>query len=155
MSDVAIAYFSNSSLAEFMASPKIHLGHRHKCNLNAGTIIVLINLDKREVIAACTLENWEGTDSPCRPHNFLDADLYMSDPRARAYNKYDIKISDLRILKNPVTLETVRFLIGGAADYKGHTNLWKGHICNYAAPFLEGDDQAPLDKYIIWARSLV
>ena len=153
MSGVAIAYFNNSSWAEFMASPKIHLGHRMKVNLTAGTVMVLVNLDKRAVIASCILDNWEETGSPCRTHNFLDADTYSAD--FRAYNKYDIKISDLRILKNPVTLETVRFLIGGAADYKGHTNLWKGHICNYAAPFMEGDDQEPVTKYIIWARSLV
>lgn len=155
MSGVAISYFCDSSFVEFMASSKNHLGHRQNLKLPAGTIIVLVNLDTRAVIGACTLDNWEGTSSPCRPHNFLDPDLYISDPRARAYNKYDIKISDLRILKNPVTLDTVRFLVGGDVTSKRCNNLWKGHICNYATPFLEGEDQTPVTKYIIWARSLV
>lgn len=155
MSGVAISYFSDSSLVEFMASPKTHLGHRKMLSLPAGTVIVLVNLHTREVIGACTLDNWIGTDSPCRLHNFLDPDLYMSDPRARAYNKYDIKISDLRFLKNPVSLESVRFLVGGDVSCKKPNNLWKGSPLNYVTPFLTAKDQRPVDKYIIWARSLL
>jgi hypothetical protein len=155
MSGVAVSYFSDSSLVEFMASPKTHLGHRKMLSLPAGTIIVLVNSKTREVIAACTLENWIGTDSPCRSHHPLDPDLYMSDSRACAYNKYDIKISNLRFLKNPVSLDSVRFLVGGNVSRKMCNNMWRGHRFNYVTPFLEGDDQEPVNKYITWARSLI
>jgi len=125
-----------------MASPKTHLGHRNNRKLPAGTIIVLINSSTHEVIAACTLENWIGTNSPCRPKNFLDADLYVTDERARAYNEFYIKISDLRLL------------VGGDVSWKNN-NLWTIAHSVYAKPFLTATDQTPVTKYIIWARSLV
>ena len=150
---VNIVYFNNLTLEEFLASPRSHMGHRQQLKASpSGTIVVMVNLDTRSVVGVCTLTNWEGTDSPCRAHHALDADVYHVDHKS--YNKYEIRIENLRMLKTPLTFDEIKMLVGGN-DLMKHTNMWKGHMCNYASPFVTGDDQTPIERYKMWAKSLL
>jgi hypothetical protein len=150
---VVIAYFDNKSLAQFMSSSRTALGHKQRTQCAAGTIVVMVNLDTKHVVGACMLRNWEWSSSPCRQHNPLDIDVY--GPDYAAYNAYEIGIDNLHFLKSPITLDKVRILVGGAQDFKGQTNMWKGFHRNYAAPFVTGDDKSSIERYKIWAESLV
>jgi len=149
---VVIDYFDDMSLAEFKKSTMTNLSHRVKVNADAGTIVVLVNLTTKAVVGVSMLDNWSENNSPCRLHSFLDEDTYDGD--YKAYNKYDIRIKNLRWLMNPITFDEIRVLVGGSADYKGHTNMWKGFHSNFANVFTKSDDQTPVERYKIWAKSL-
>jgi hypothetical protein len=71
-----------------------------------------------------------------------------------AYNKYKLRIKNLRILKEPVSFAQIKVLVGGS-DSVRQTNIWKGTQLNYARPFVTGDDKAPVERFNIWAKSLL
>jgi len=150
---VAVSYFSKKSREEFMASTKGKLGKKDRCNLESGTIIILSSLDERVVWGVCTLANWDTTKSPCREHHLLDQDIYSKE--FAACNKYEINIDNLRILKNPISYDDIRILVGGPAGITGPNNMWKGFQCQYAPTFVTGEDKTCVARFNIWARSLL
>lgn len=151
-SRVLITYHNNRTFDDFMASSRTSLGHYQRVNAEAGTIIVLANLTTGTVFGICTLANWEGTLKPCRPHSSFDAQIYGEG--YTAYNKYKLRIKNLRILKEPVSFAQIKVLVGGS-DSVRQTNIWKGTQLNYARPFVTGDDKAPVERFNIWAKSLL
>ena len=150
---VAVSYFSKKSREEVLASARDKLGKKDRCNLDAGTIIILSSLDERVVWGVCTLANWDGTESPCREHHLLDQDIYSKE--FAACNKYEININNLRILKNPISYDDIRILVGGPAGITGPNNMWKGFHCQYAPTFVTGEDKACVARFNIWAHSLL
>jgi len=151
--NVAVSYFTKKSREDFLGSLRTSLGKKDRLKLGAGTIIVLSSYDEKIVWGVCTLENWSGTDSPCREHHPLDEDVYSKE--FAACNKYEICISNLRILKKPVTFDDVRILVGGAADFNAPNNMWKGFQCQYANTFITGSDKSCVTRFNIWAQSLL
>ena len=150
---VAVSYFSKKSREEFLLSPRDKLGKKDRCNLEAGSIIILSSLDERVIWGVCTLANWDGTESPCREHHLLDEDMYSKE--FAAYNKYDIRIENLHILKNPISYDDIRILVGGPTGITGANNMWKGFQCQFAPVFIAGEDKGPVERFNIWARSLL
>jgi hypothetical protein len=152
--EVKITYFDNTSFRDFIASPMNSLGYYNRISAASGTIIVLVNLDTQSIFGVCMLSNWEGTRTPCRQRHFLDADVYGEE--YRRYNKYEICIENLRILKKPLTFEEVRLIVGGPVD-SGLTNMWKKRNTNYAKPFVKNviDSEAIELRYKLWAKSLL
>ena len=149
--EVRITYFNDATWAEFLESPRTTLGHRCRVRAPAGTIVVMYNLTTNTVVGVCVLRSWEGSDSPCREHHCLDPDMYKTRPE---YNKFELSISDVRILTNPIPYADIRILVGGCVTDR-LTNMWKNTACNYSSPFTKGEDQTPVQRYIIWAKSLV
>lgn len=150
---VVVCYHTKESREEFLRGLMNKLGKKDKTNLPAGTTVVLSSLDEHVVWGVCTLTNWEGTNSPCREHHLLDEDTYST--KFAACNKYDICISNLRILKNPVTFDDIRILVGGEEGFNKSTNMWKGFHCQFAEAFIPGEDKSCVTRYNIWARSLL
>jgi len=150
---VAVSYFSKKSREEFLASATDKLGKKDRCSLAAGTIIILSSLDERIIWGVCTLANWDETKSPCREHHLLDEDMYSKE--FAACNKYDIRIDNLRILKNPISYDDIRILVGGPAGPTQANNMWKGFQCQFALTFVTGEDKACVARFNIWAHSLL
>jgi len=135
-----------------MNGDKTKLGSDQKTSVKAGTIVVLVDGDAKEVFGVCILKNLEG-DKPYCLHHPLDIDTYFGE--TAKYNTYDIGITDLRILKFPQSFENVRLLVGGSDKYRGSTNMWKRSNAKNAHPFITGDDQSTVVNYCRWAESLV
>ena len=150
---VVISYFSKKTREEFLISSKEKLGKKDRTNLTAGTTVILSSLDEKVVWGVCTLANWDGTGSPCREHHLLDQDTYSKE--FAAYNKYDICISNLHILKNPISYDNIRVLVGAPEGKTGASNMWKGSNTNFASIFFKGDDNSCVARFRIWARSLL
>lgn len=150
---VVVSYFNKKSREEFLSSSRYKLGKKNRCNLPAGTVVVLSSLDEKTVWGVCRLANWEGTDSPCREHHLLDEEVYSRE--FAAYNKYDIHIDNLHILKNPVSYDNIRILVGGTSGNTGPNNMWKGGNCQFAETFCGGEDKMPVLRFNIWAQSLL
>jgi hypothetical protein len=150
---VVVSYFTKKSREEFLSSSRYKLGKKDRCNLSAGTIVVLSSFDEKIIWGVCVLANWEGTDSPCREHHLLDEDIYSRD--FANYNKYDICIDNLRILKNPVSYDNIRILVGGTNGITSPNNMWKGFQCQFAPTFCSGEDKMSVVRFNIWAHSLL
>ena len=150
---IIVTHFNETTFKEYMLSPRTRLGHRQRVvSYPAGTIVVLVNNETACIIGVCALANWEDSSSPCREKHHLDADVYGGDNKK--YDKYEIKIENLRILKNAVTFDEVKMLVG-AGPHHGNTNLWKKSHLTYRGAFVHGEDQTPLERYKIWVKSLL
>ena len=150
---VVVSYFTKKSREEFLSSSRFKLGKKDRCNLPAGTIVVLSSLDEKSVWGVCKLANWEGMGSPCREHHVLDEDIYSKD--FAACNKYDICIDNLRVLNNPISYDDIQVLVGGTSGTTGANNMWKGFHCQFASTFCSEDDKLPVTRFNIWAKSLL
>ena len=148
--EVVNAYFTTETLDQWLRGDKTHLNNYVRTKYRAGTIVVLVNLTTKSVIGVCILANWDNTNSPCREHHLLDNDTY--EGKNAKYNRYEICISDLRLLKAPVSFEKVRILVDGDANSKQRNNMWHGFQGNFVKPF--GNNGAVI-RYKIWAHSLV
>jgi hypothetical protein len=153
-SPVVISFFNKQSRAEFLAGPKSNLGSRTRIpSCPAGTVVVLSDLEAQEVWAVCVLKNWDHSDSPCREHHLLDADTFSAD--LAKYNKYEICIQYLRVLKHPLSFEEIRVLVGGPTDRRGAGNMWRGFHGNFQKPFQSAADSSCVQRYALWVKSLV
>ena len=149
---IIVSYFTKKSREEFLRSLRTNLGKKDRLNRDAGTTVVLSSLDEKIIWGVCTLANWPGTESPCRERHLLDEEVYSKE--FAACNKYEICISNLRILNNPVSFDDVMILVGGSPHFRGSTNMWKG-FHQYAATFIEGDDKSCVTRFNIWIKSLL
>jgi hypothetical protein len=149
---VLITYHDNNTYEDFMRSSQTSLGHFKRVNAEAGTIVVLMNLFSKTIFAICMLANWEGTTSPCRLRHFLDADLYGDN--YKKYNKYEICVGSIRILKKPMSFDEIKMLVGGSDSVKW-TNMWKKSNNSYVAPFATEGDKETVKRFEILAKSLL
>ena len=149
--EVVIAYFTTQTLSEWLQGDKRFLNDRVRTFYKAGTTVVLANLTTKAVIGVCMLADWSETESACREHHLLDTDTYVGENAK--YNRYEICISDLRLLKNPVSFHDVRTLVGGDPNSKKCNNMWRGFQGNFVKAF--GADEAVIQRYKIWAQSLL
>lgn len=151
---VAVSFFDEKSKAQFLSGSREYLGNSRRVkSCPAGTIVLLNDLTKREMWGVCMIENWPGTSSPCREHHLLDCETYSHE--FAKYNKYEIRITNFRVLKNPIAFEQVRAIVGGDERAKGSGNMWKGFHSSFSMPFQEGADKYVLERYYLWARSLL
>ena len=143
---VIVSYFKKETREQFLQSLQTKLGKRNRLKKSpAGTIVVLSSSDEKIVWGVCTLANWTNTEGPCRERHLLDEEVYSKD--FAQYNKYDICISNLRILKNPVSYDDIRILVGGAADSKCNNNMWKGCQIEYASTFISDPDKSCVTRF--------
>ena len=150
---IVISFFNTKSRGEFMSGSRLSLGSRTRVpSCPAGTIVMLYDLDAQEAWAVCSLKNWDGTDSPCREHHLLDEDTYSAD--LAKYNRYDICIKSMRILTVPILFEEIRTLVGGG-DQRGAGNMWRGFHGNFQKPFQSGADPSCVQRFCLWAKSLI
>jgi hypothetical protein len=149
MNRIVVSFFTQQSKNQFMNSSRAYLGSLRRTRCPAGTIVVLCDLTEKEAWGVCTLKDWNGTTSPCREHHLLDDDIYSGG--LAKYNKYDICIDTLRVLKNPVKFEEIRTLVGGTENKAG--NMWRGFHSSFLPPF--GGDALSIQRYSLWASSLV
>jgi len=123
--DVVTTNFNNTTLKDWLRGDKTHLNNNKRTTCKHGTITVLTNLDTQSVIGVCMLANWENTDSPCRERHPLDYDTYSGTNSK--YNKYEINITNFRLLKFPMSFAKILALIGGdLIASKKTNNMFRG-----------------------------
>jgi hypothetical protein len=148
---VVVSYFNAESKQMFLDGLRSHLAHKARVNEPAGTIVVLADLTGKNVWGICQLKNWETTASTCREFCPLDTETYTGD--YLKYSKYEIGIENLRVLKNPVSFERVRRLVGGETEVHRPCNMWMGFHSSFCKIF--GAEEAVLERYRIWASSML
>ena len=148
---VVVSYFNSESKQMFLKGLRTHLGHKVKMNEPAGTIVVLADLTTKSVWGVCQLKNWQMSASPSREFHPLDTETYTGD--YLKYSKYEICIENLRILKNPISFESIRTLVGGNTEVHRHCNMWMGFHSSFCKIF--GAEEAVLERYRIWASSML
>jgi hypothetical protein len=150
---VVVCIFDNNSLAQFKNGLMSYLGSKvNRKSLSVDDKIVCVNITDGTVFAVCEADNWAETNTVCRIHHLLDSDVY--DGNYSAYNKYEIRIKNLRMLMTPVTFDEVRVVVGGSSDYKGRTNIWKKPNIDLVDAFVKTEDQTAVERYKIWVKSL-
>jgi hypothetical protein len=142
---VVIANFTNETLENFLRSDRTHLSHEKRVRRAAGTIALLVNIETGQYVASCVLQNWTGSDSVCRESSQLDDQVHHGN--AAKYNKYQIRVMDLHLFKNPTSYATIRALIDPSGA-RGRTNMWSKCRISFAAPFFRPSkanqsDEAP------------
>lgn len=150
---VYISYFDVNTRAQFMISSRQFLGSKHKTKMRAGSLVVLVDLSAHEIFGIVCVRDAPDATTPCIEHAFLDADTYSAE--YCRYNRYEVHIHNVRILKTPITYNQVRFLIGGEDGLKGAGNMWRGFHCNFAAPFQVGCDPNVVRRYVMWVNSIM
>lgn len=126
--DILTTYFDSTSWSQFLSSSRIHLGNDTRCNFPAGTLIAMMNLETKELVAVARLKNAPDSPFPCIKHHLMDSDVYSNG--YGHYNKYEIYITDLHIFKDPVGYDELMILCGGDSTVK-KTNIWKGSHMNF------------------------
>ena len=148
---VVVAFFNSETEVEWRKGGMTQLNNHVRTKCPAGTIVVLANYETKYVIGVCLMANWGDSDSPCREHHLLDQDTY-SGGNAK-YNKWEICITGLRLLKNPMKFADIRTLVGGDSQAKKCNNMWAGFLSNFNAVF--GAEEAIINRYKLWAQSLL
>ena len=152
---VVITTFDNSSWADQIKDGFVKLSHSQRVKLPEGTIVLYANKDLSAFVGVATLKNWPDIESPCRLQHPLDDSIYTGP--ADKYNKYDIRISDHRIFKNPFSYASVKKMLG-PVNAAGQTNMWRNSITSWRRAFhtLDSDkDLATVEKFNLWAQSLL
>ena len=150
---VVITPFTNDTWQSFLRSDRTHLSHEKQVRRSAGTIALLVNLDEGAFVGVCVLQNWSGSDCIYRKSSMLDDQVHHGD--AAKYNKYHIRIGDLRLFKNPTSYATIRTLFA-PNDAHGYTNMWSKCRISFAVPFFRPSkalesDEAIAKRFSTWA----
>jgi len=150
---VSISYFDVNTRKQFMTSQRMFLGSKNKTKVQAGSLVVLVDLTAKEIFGIVRVRNAPDASTPCVEHAFLDVDTYSAE--YCKYNRYEVHIYDVKILKSPVTLDQVCFLVGGDSSLKVAGNMWRGFHCNFAAPFQMGCDPSVVRRYTMWINTMM
>jgi hypothetical protein len=137
-----ISYFNTVTLGEFLLKPnKLHHSKRVKA-CRVGTLVVLINTDLPAIVGVAEL------GGPMEEHHLLDEDTYSGDNAK--YNKYEVAIKQLHILRNPLHLSDVKMLCGIPQSYTKKDNMTKVQVISWVKPFIKScektlhEDEIPL-----------
>jgi len=152
-SPVFISYFDHKTRSQFLSNGMRYLGSRTHSKMPAGSIVALYDLSEHVLFGLVRVRNAPDKTSPCVEHAWLDADTYSAE--YQRYNRYEIHIHDVKILKLPLGYERIAFLVGGDMSIKGAGNMWRGFHCNFAAPFQKGTDQAVIQRYVSLINALL
>lgn len=150
---VVISYFNKATRYSFENSDLKKMGSDNKINRAPGTIFVLSDYETKEVFGICTIKKWEYHDSPCRLFCPLDDGTYNG--QNSKYNKYEICIDKIHLLRNPISYDKIKILLGVANGDKHTNNMWKGNLCCNAETFYKGADNEYITRFNIWATSLL
>jgi hypothetical protein len=124
-----ISYFNTVTWAEFNLNPhKLHHSKRIRA-CREGTIVVLINKDLPAIVGVAEL------GGAMQEHHLLDEDTYSGDNAK--YNKYEVAIKHLHILRNPLHLSDVKMLCGIPPTYTMKDNLTKVQVISWVQPFIK------------------
>jgi len=124
-----ISYFNTVAWAEFNLNPyKLHHSKRIKA-CREGTIVALINKDSLAIVGVAEL------GGAMEEHHLLDDDTYSGDNAK--YNKYEVAIKHLHILRNPLHLSDVKMLCGIPQSYTMKENLTKVQVISWVQPFIK------------------
>jgi hypothetical protein len=152
-SPVYISYFNTETRGQFLASSRQFLGSRFKTTVPAGAIVVLVDLDAREVYGLVRVRNAPDNSSPCIEHAWLDVDTYSE--KYQQYNRYDVYIHEVHILQTTLSFAHICFLVGGDMTSKGNGNMWKKNHINFARPFQVGAAPEVAQRYTLCMNMLM
>jgi len=152
-SPVYITYFDASTHSQFLSSPMSFLGSRTRSKVPVGAIIALYDLNTCEVFGVVRVRNSPDKPTPCIEHAWLDADTYSGE--YQRYNRWEIHIHEVKILKAPMSFERICLLVDGDASMKGNGNMWKKNFLNFARPFQVGADPSVIRRYALLMNALM
>jgi hypothetical protein len=147
---IYITYFSNKT--EYENKNKKYIGSKKKVNVNINDIVVMINLDSKEMFGVARI-----TQKCIEPHPYDSCDIYTG--KDVLYNKYEIGIDNIFYLKNRISLKNIRDLLGGFELDKYKTNIYKGFPSSWIPAFVKNDEnQSVIDvmtKFYNWIQTYV
>jgi hypothetical protein len=152
-SPVFITYFDTATRSQFLSSGMQFLGSRHQSKMPPGSIVALIDLSASEVFGLVRVRNAPDKLTPCIEHAWLDMDTYSIE--YQRYNRWEIHIHEVHILKTPMSFAHICFLVGGDITSKGNGNMWKKNYINFARPFHVGVDPAVIQRYVLCMNMLM
>lgn len=145
---IYITYFSNKT--EYENRNKKYIGSKNKINVNINDIVVMINLDSKEMFGVARISK-----KCIEPHPYDSLDIYKGEDTL--YNNYEIGIDNIFYLKNRISLKNVRDLLGGIATYK--TNIYKGFPSSWIPAFCKNKDNESVTdvvtKFYNWIQTYV
>ena len=144
-SPVFITYFDTATRSQFLSSPMQFLGSRTQSKMPVGSIVVLVDLTAGEVFGVVRVRNAPDKLTPCIEHAWLDMDTYSVE--YQRYNRYEIHIHEVRILKTPMGFAHICFLVSGDMTNRGNGNMWKRNYINFARPFHVGVNPEVIKRY--------
>ena len=152
-SPVFISYFNQQTRSEFLSSPMAFLGSRTRSKMPVGSIVVLYDLTEHVLFGVVRVRNAPDKTTPCIEHAWLDADTYSM--KYQQYNRWEIHIHEVKILKSPLGYDRIALLVGGDMSLKGHGNMWKKNRLNFARPFQMGSDPSVVRRYNLLINTLM
>jgi hypothetical protein len=152
-SPVYISYFDSMTRSQFLSSPMAFLGSRTHSKIPVGAIVALYDLTAREVFGLVRVRNSPDKPTPCIEHAWLDADTYSAE--YQRYNRWEIHIHEVKILKAPLSFDRICLMVGGDASAKGNGNMWKKNFLNFARPFQVGADPSVIRRYVLLINTLM
>jgi hypothetical protein len=152
-SPVFISYFDKQTRSEFLSNGMRYLGSRTHSKVPVGSIVALYDLSEHVLFGLVRVCNAPDKTTPCVEHAWLDVDTYSI--KYQRYNRYEIHIHDVKILKSPLTYERIALLVGGDMAIKGHGNMWKRNRFNFARPFQQGADPSVIQRYTLLINTLL
>jgi len=152
-SPVFISYFNQQTRSEFLSSPMAFLGSRTRSKMPVGSIVALYDLTEHVLFGVVRVRNAPDKTTPCIEHAWLDVDTYSV--QYQQYNRWEIHIHEVKILKSPLGYERIALLVGGDTSLKGHGNMWKKNRLNFARPFQMGSDPSVVRRYNLLINTLM
>jgi len=143
-----ITYFSNKTESE--NKNKNFIGSKNRVNVNINDIVVMINLDSKEIFGVARIK------TKCiEPHPYDSFNIYSG--KDMSYNKYEIGIDNVFYLKNRISLKDVCDLVRGDAKYK--TNIYKGFPSSWIPAFCKNENNERIDdvlhRFYNWIQTYV
>lgn len=145
---IYITYFSNKTESE--NKNKNLIGSKNRVNVNINDIVVMINLDSKEIFGVARIKT-----NCIEPHPYDSFDIYGG--KDMSYNKYEIGIDNVFYLKNRISLKDVCDLVQGDNKYK--TNIYKGFPCSWIPAFCKNENNEKIDdvlyRFYNWIQTYV
>jgi hypothetical protein len=152
-SPVFISYFNQQTRSEFLAHGMQYLGSRTRSKMPVGSIVALYDLTEHVLFGVVRVRNAPDKTTPCIEHAWLDVDTYSM--QYQQYNRWEIHIHEVKILKSPLGYDRIALLVGGDTSLKGHGNMWKKNRLNFARPFQMGSDPSVVRRYNLLINTLM
>jgi hypothetical protein len=119
---IVLGVFKNDTLKQYLSrEDKSFLSSDKRVELSSGTLVYMMNIEKRELIGVAEISSWED-GSLCRERHLLDVDPYTG--RGAKYNRYEISVKKVVILRKAMKCEELASLLD--IDSKKPNNIVKG-----------------------------
>ncbi len=150
---VYITYFKNDTepdMMEMFQNQIYTLGSYEKINVTDQDIVILSNLDTRELLGVARIKQC------IEPHPYDSLDIYKNKPK---YNKFEIQLypDSVFMFKKRVAFDTIREWIGGKKEYK--TNIYKGFPSSWRNAFVKDENNQLehniMSRFYDWVQTYV